>query len=197
MYFLRFIFVTACYSFIYLVTITVFDGFSLLGDYNSKREVNVFTLIISPIFLAPILEELIFRQPLIHLLKKNSKRHLIIFATLFNIVVFSVMHLEAWWVALPHAFLLTYIAFRTKKLLMTIIFHSLLNATVIISDYVLSAFNAYEYLHTIPFSNQVVQFSLLVICLLTLAAGLAYFLRILLDQAVKDLNSFQSNFLNK
>lgn len=86
-----------------------------------------FFLYFSGIFLAPIIEELIFRGPIVLAIKEKAKRHTLWIVGIVSTFIFAYLHGGIAEFAFAYGLLLALIAFLTKALYLPIIIHSLSN----------------------------------------------------------------------
>lgn len=116
---------------LFLHKITISEGLNL-DDFH--REYDVF-FYFSAFFLGPIIEEFVFRGPIILALNKNASNTIIFLLASVLTVIFVSLHIGLFMFGLPFGILLSLLAFKTKSLYLPIVFHSALNiASVFIPE---------------------------------------------------------------
>lgn len=96
------------------------------------RRENDFFLYFSGIFLAPLLEELIFRGPIVLAVKEKAKPRTLWIVGIISTLIFAYLHGGIAEFAFSYGLLLALIAYLTKALYLPIIVHSLSNLLTLV-----------------------------------------------------------------
>jgi membrane protease YdiL (CAAX protease family) len=96
------------------------------------RRKNDFFLYFSGIFLAPLLEELIFRGPIVLAIKEKAKPQTLWVVGIISTLIFAYLHGGIAEFAFAYGVLLALIAYLTKALYLPIIVHSLSNLLTLV-----------------------------------------------------------------
>lgn len=148
------------------------------------RRENDFFLYFSGIFLAPILEELIFRGPIVLAVKEKAKPRTLWVVGIISTLVFAYLHGGIAEFAFAYGLLLALIAYFTKALYLPIIVHSLSNLLTLILPHAWlfelnQAFmpvSGYEW-------NLLIHYGILALITVCYAALIVYFNRNLADMS--------------
>jgi len=102
---------------------------------NISRAIPLFVII--PMFIAPILEELIFRKIVFGSLYKRMN---FFFAALVSTLIFGFIHQEPEHILIyaSMGFVFAYLYVKTKRILVPIIVHAAMNSMAVIAQYSLS-----------------------------------------------------------
>lgn len=123
-------------TFIYSVTIdAVLVAKVIVRDAAFLDEVMrepSFLLYFSAIFLGPVIEELVFRGPIVLAIKEHAKKSTLWVIATISTSIFAYLHGGIAEFALAYGFLLTLIAMTTKSLYLPIIIHSLSNLLTLV-----------------------------------------------------------------
>ncbi|HOK04873.1 MAG TPA: CPBP family intramembrane metalloprotease [Victivallales bacterium] len=107
---------------------------------RTQKEFAMTILIFGGIFLAPVVEELVFRLCLFNYFRGILKRFNILFPVILTSAIFALLHGDI--IRAPALFLLgivlQYIFFRYKTILAPILFHSMHNVLAFVSFYFFS-----------------------------------------------------------
>lgn len=116
---------------IYSVTLdAVFVAKVNVSDASFLEEIrreDDFFLYFSGIVLAPLIEELVFRGPVVLAIKEKAKKYTLCIIAMVTMFVFAYLHAGIAEFAFAYGLLLTLIAVATKALYLPIIIHSLSN----------------------------------------------------------------------
>ena len=96
----------------------------ILDDFY--RQIDFF-FYFSAFFLGPIIEEFVFRGPIILALNKGISNTMIFMLAFVLTLIFASLHIGIFMFVLPYGVLLSLLAFKTRSLYLPIIFHSVSN----------------------------------------------------------------------